>query len=257
MPETPMKTSGIAGRIRLAVLLIGLTCLAMGLAWLAGVLIMTEEDAVQVAPAWLVYLLTGGVDGDEDLQIAYTLVFLGLIVFGQWLFLRPRRNWQVQLAESGRPMKTALVTAAFLAMLLTGGLILTLLDIFNPDTATHVFDELDGNAGHTGALIGFYLTGLLLWLLWSIIFYIYWRQSEQTTRLGRMVAGLLGGSILEFIVAIGVYAWNPHNDDCWCARGSYTGLVFGATVMIWAFGPGLILLFLKKRRDRQSRLAAG
>lgn len=251
----PLKTDTLPPRLRLAVLLSGLTCLAAGLAWLAGYLIISEADtdALTVAPAWLIYILTIGIDDSEDVVIAYTLIFLGLIVATQWLFLRPRGDWRVQLAETGRPMKTAIATAAFLAMLLSGGLILTLLDVFSPDTVTRIFDELDGNGEHSGALIGFYLTGLLVWLLWAFIFYIYWRPGVQATRLGRMVAGLLAGSVLELIVAIGVYAWDPHEEDCWCARGSYTGLVFGATVMIWAFGPGLILLFLKKQRDRQAK----
>ena len=250
-----MNMIDLQQRPRLAVLLIGLTCLGTGLAWLAGNLVIADADAVKVAPAWLVYILSGGYDNGEDVQIAYTLVFIGLVVVAQWLFLRPRGNWRVQLAESGRPMKTAVATAAFLAMLLSGGLILTLLDVFSPDTATHIFDELDGNGEHSSALTWFYLTGLLIWMLWTIIFFIYWRPGVQATRLGRMAAGLLAGSVLELFVAIGVYAWNPHDEDCWCARGSYTGLVFGATVMIWVFGPGLILLVLKKQRDKQARQA--
>jgi hypothetical protein len=32
---------------------------------------------------------------------------------------------------------------------------------------------------------------------------------------------------------------------------SYTGLVFGATVMIWAFGPGLLFLFLREQGYRR------
>ncbi len=37
--------------------------------------------------------------------------------------------------------------------------------------------------------------------------------------------------------------------------GSYAGLVLGATVMIWAFGPGLLFLFLREARYRTERLA--
>ena len=248
-----MNRSVISNRLRLAVLLTGLTLLATGLFWLAGELLFTHAEAVRVAPAWLIYLLTVGVEAGEYTTIVYIPVFLGLIIIGQWLFLRPRSDWRVQLAESGRPLRTAVATAAFLAMLLSGGLILTLLELFKPGLPGHIFDGLDGNREYTGPLVWFYLTGLLLWLLWAIIFYVYWRQGRQTTRLGRMIAGLLAGSILELFVAIGVYAWNPQKEDCWCARGSYTGLVFGATVMIWLFGPGLLLLFLKKQRDRRAR----
>jgi hypothetical protein len=68
-----------------------------------------------------------------------------------------------------------------------------------------------------------------------------------------MINSLITGSIMDLFVAIGVYAWNPQQDDCWCARGAYTGLVLGATVMIWLFGPGIILLFLRRQRERSAR----
>lgn len=246
-----MKTSAITTRLRLAVLLTGITFLTTGLFWITGELVFNETDTIRSAPAWLIYLMTAGFDAGEGIRIAYTLVFLGLIILGQWLFLRPRGGWRVQLAGSGRPMKAALVTAAFLAMLLTAGLILTLLEVFDADITGKIFDGLDDSDKGTVPLIGFYLACLLVWLLWTVIFFVYWKQDRQTTGTGRIVAALLAGSILELFVAIGVYAWNPNEEDCWCARGSYTGLVFGATVMIWAFGPGLILLFLKKQKDRE------
>ena len=245
-----MKPSTIPTRLRLAVFLTGITCLATGLLWIAGELVFSDTDAVRSAPAWLIYLLTGGYDAGEEIRIAYTLVFLGLIILSQWLFLRPRGDRRVQLSESGRPMKIALVTAAFLAMLLSAGLILTLLEVFDPDITGAIFDGLDGGDRDTSSLIGFYLVCLLVWLTWAVVFFIYWKQDRMITGTGRMITALLAGSILEFFIAIGVYAWNPNKEDCWCARGSYTGLVFGATVMIWAFGPGLVLLFLKKQRDR-------
>ena len=95
---------------------------------------------------------------------------------------------------------------------------------------------------------------LLVWVaLWTVAFFIYWRQTDRFSQLGTMIHGLIVGSILELFVAIGVYAWDPNKESCVCARGSYIGLVFGATVMIWAFGPGLILLYLKKQRDKKVR----
>jgi hypothetical protein len=42
---------------------------------------------------------------------------------------------------------------------------------------------------------------------------------------------------------------------CYCAAGSYTGLVLGGTVPIWAFGPALILLFLREKSHRAPLIA--
>ena len=63
---------------------------------------------------------------------------------------------------------------------------------------------------------------------------------------GRIIRGLIAGSILELFVSIPIFV--TRQDDCYCARSSYTGLVFGATALLWAFGPGVLLLFLREKR---------
>ncbi len=67
-----------------------------------------------------------------------------------------------------------------------------------------------------------------------------------------MIRGLIGGSVLELFVAIPVYA--TRQDDCYCARGSYAGVIFGGTVLVWAFGPGVLFLFAREK-ERRKKLA--
>ena len=44
-------------------------------------------------------------------------------------------------------------------------------------------------------------------------------------------------------------------DDCYCARNSYTTLIFGCTALLWAFGPGVVLPFMREKyRLEKSRL---
>ena len=101
-----------------------------------------------------------------------------------------------------------------------------------------------------GALYGAWATMLALWVIWSIVFFIYWRQGDRYTQMGRMIRGLLAGSFLETFVATGVQVWNPNQEDCYCARGSYTGVVFGLAVLLWCFGPGIVLLFMREHYRR-------
>ena len=247
--------SDIANYLRWAILLLGLTCLATGLFWIGGELLFQEKDATRAAPMWFISRLTGGeegiLEGYYDKGTIFIIFFLGVVLFFQWLFLRPRQEWRVSLAETGRPMKTAVAAAAFMAMLLSVGLILTLLEIYEQESWGKI---LVGLFSIEDAVIRFYTIMIVLWVLWALVFYIYWRQGERITQLGKMISGLIAGSFLELFVAIGVYAWDRHaHGTCLCERGSYTGLVFGATVMIWAFGPGLLILFLKKQRDKRLR----
>lgn len=239
------------------VFMIGSVCL------LTGVLevlhrYLVQNDAFKVfdnntwiAPKWFVFLLTGGddglfkhlgFDGNPDTTVSL-LMFVGFILLSQWLFLLPRRNWRVRLAETGRPMRAAAITAAFMAALLTMGLGATMLDLSRRNWMEQI-----------GDLKGFYTILMVLWGFWALVFYLLWRKKDRLSRLNWMIHNLIIGSIMDLIVAIGVYAWNPQQDNCWCARGAYTGLVLGATVMIWLFGPGILLLFLHRQRTRQARM---
>jgi hypothetical protein len=164
----------------------------------------------------------------------FIIVFLyvGLFFFTQWLFLSPRKLWKIRTLSTGRPMKKAAVGAAFAMMLLFAGLIFSILDLFLK-FQDPVFEYF------------LVFVPLILWILWSVVFCIYFRQTDYYTWAGRIVRGLIAGSILELFISIPIYI--TREEDCYCARGSYAGLVFGGTVLLWAFGPGVFLLFLREK----------
>ena len=253
-----MRAKDIVTKYRLhwIVFTVGSTCLLTGiLEILHRHLIQSDEftvfdNSTWIAPKWLVFLLTGGADGlfrllgfdgTPDTTISL-LLFLGFILLTQWLFLLPRGNWRVRLAQTGRPMRTSVISAALMAALLSVGVGASLLDLSHGNWMEQI-----------GNLPGFYIIMLVLWGCWALLFYLHWRTKDRLMRLSWMINSLITGSIMDLFVAIGVYAWNPQQDDCWCARGAYTGLVLGATVMIWLFGPGIILLFLRRQRERSAR----
>jgi hypothetical protein len=244
-----------AGRLRLVLLAFALSCIAADLAWVLGDRFIDEVAGQHGLLPWATLFLTS-IDGESPAVVHY-LLFFGGILLAQWLFLRPRGDWRVQLAERARPMKSAIAVAAFMAMLLSVGAIATILEVFD----ANLWNLLE-RAGDWFARErtdrppwAWYALILASWSLWAAVFYVYWREGERSSRLGRMIAALVAGSLLELVVAVGVYAWNPQNDECWCGRGSFTGIVFGATVMIWAFGPGLLLLFLRRQREQDARRA--
>jgi len=234
-----------AYRFRWVLLVLALTCLFAGLWWTAGPLLSGDHDEGSVRIAPLVFLPTPwlaaflGIDSEfQDYRVQLAL-FLGLLLLTQWMFLRPRRGWKVLLSETARPMKTAVAAAAFMAMMLSFGAIAVSMELFG------VWDDVAGDEEWAKLLVG---AVVVLWLLWTIVFFVYWRKGTRFQQLRTMARGLIVGSILELFVAVGVFVWKPDSDDCWCLRGSYTGLVFSATVMIWAFGPGLLFLFMREAR---------
>ena len=237
----------LAYRLRWLILIVGVLCLGAGVFWLVNPLwpqwkVRADEPAGLLGVVWFW--------AEDEPEYGLLLAgYLGVFLLTQWLFLRPRRGLAVRLARTGRPMKRAVVAAGLVAMLLTAGMASTLLEVITwscgkdwlPD------DDLVGRALLYGIPV-------LVWAGWSVVFLIYWRQGDHYTQLGKMIRGLLGGSVLELIAATAVYVWNPQKEDCYCSRGSYTDLLFGGTVALWCFGPGIILLFMRERYRRAKLL---
>jgi len=230
-----------AYRFRWVLLVLALMCLCAGLCWTAGPLLSGDDDGTRIVPVvflpntWLASHL--GIDSEFNNYPLQLALFFGVLLLIQWMFLRPRSGWRARMAEPARPIKTAVAAAAYMAMMLSVGAVAVLMELFE------VWDDIVDNEELEGPFIA---AVVVLWLLWAIVFYAYWRKGTRFQQAQTMCRGLIVGSILELLVATGVYVWKSDPHDCWCGRGSYTGLVFGATVMIWAFGPGLLFLFLRE-----------
>jgi len=228
-----------AYRFRWVLLVLALICFAAGLWWIAGPLLYGDADEGTTRTALPLGLLTGltGLDSDPLYRVHLAL-FVGALLLTEWMFLRPRRGWAVRLSESARPMRTAVAAAALMAMMLSLGGIATLLELVG------LWDDVIDEDRWVAVTVSTWI----VWVLWAGVFYAFWRKGTRFEQLRQMAHGLIVGSLLELVVAAGVFIWKSDDDNCWCARGSYAGLVFGATVMIWAFGPGLLFLFLRQSR---------
>jgi hypothetical protein len=184
-------------------------------------------------PAAVLFTLT-----NESSYIGDAIGYVGLFFLTQWWFLSPRGQWKIAVTTQGRSMKRAVVVAALMVTFLTAGLVATLLEIPN----------LWGKTVESVTLPGIWAAMLLVWAVWTCVFYVYWRQTNRYTWAGKVIRALITGSVLELIIAAPVQAMTYHRDDCFCGRGSYTGVVFGGTVLLWAFGPGVAMLLLREKR---------
>ncbi|WP_432800145.1 hypothetical protein [Poriferisphaera sp. WC338] len=197
-------------------------------------------------PDWAPYLLYS-----FDL-----LLFWGLFLLLQWCFLQPGKRWAVRQAKWGRPLKKAIWTAAFMSMLISAGILFALFD------ATGIFPVIfkftpDGDPQYWFYMLICWCIMLTIWFIWAWIFFRYWKDGDHVTQMGRIVRGLIAGTILETFIGTAVFIWNPQKEDCYCARGSYFSLIFGGTVLLWCFGPGLVLLFMREKYRRYRTNVAG
>ena len=196
------------------------------------------------------------VDSDEFGYLVQAILIMGLLMLAQWFFLRPSRVLAIRLTAHGRPLNASVVVAAAMAMLLTLGAFSLILECFD-QWKPLVFPDNQGQRVPPG-IFGIWTGMLGVWGLWAFLFHRYWRDGDRYTQLGRMVRALVAGSILEAIIATPVQAYASRQSDCYCERGSYTTLVCSGTVLFWAFGPGIALLFLREnyRSDEASAMEA-
>jgi len=246
------KGKRIAGQFRWFLLVLWILCLFCGIGWVLGAVFL-EHAGIRGTPSTALFgRLQPGFDDSNDWgHILLGFIYVSFLFFTQWMFLRPRSVWKIKQEQVGRPMKRAAIGAAFAAMLLSVGLLYSILDLFGAEVFK---DSRDSYGGVDVQLTGvcrlfFFLIPLILWCFWGVIFCIYWRKSNYNTWIGRVVRGLIVGSVMEFFVAIPIFVKSREN--CYCARGSYAGLVFGGTVLLWAFGPGVFILFLKEKHRRE------
>jgi hypothetical protein len=234
------KAQNIACRLRHIILVVGILFTIAGIIW--AILPLLLSNAEDFAGLFGTVLILNQLATDSELAYGINVaIVIGLLLLAQWAFLRPGKGWTIRMATVGRPLKTSIFAAGVIAMLLTVGFVALLLELPN------WWEGIMGVDSYWG-IICVWITMLFIWGIWSWIFFVYWRQGDRYTQSGRMIRGLVAGSILEIIIAVPVHIWATRQRECYCCRGTYTTLILAATVLIWAFGPGIVLLYMREKR---------
>ena len=87
------------------------------------------------------------------------------------------------------------------------------------------------------------------WIGWSAAFLVTHTKSDRFAFARKQVLFLIGGSLLQLMVMIPAHIITSRRPYCFAGMGTMIGIAGGLAVMLWAFGPGIALLFLKKRRE--------
>ena len=251
-----VKAKRVAGFIRWFLLVLWVFCFGGGVWWILGVL-WDKGAGLAGTPSIAFPLPLHPLVKEMDRvgYVVFVIIYLAVFFLSQWFFLCPGRMWKMKVQAEGRGMKLSAIGAAFAITLLSVGLLYSILDLL----AEVQFEDSAPYFSCAWFSLNYILLfiPLAVWCFWSVIFCIYRRQMDHYTWVGKVLKALIGGTILEVFVSVPVYA--TRQEDCYCVRGSYAGLVFGATVLLWVFGPGVFLLFLreKQRREKLLDFAAG
>jgi hypothetical protein len=142
----------------------------------------------------------------------------------------------------GRPVRRAtvfkpLIAAGFMAGLLVFAAIVSIVEFL-------ASDPFQDGAAQSGLA-----AGLAVWVGWTIVFYLASRRHPSHSIMASQCRLLLRGSALELLIAVPTHIVARSRDYCCAGFMTFLGLVFGISVMLFSFGPGLFFLFLIRWRQ--------
>ncbi len=174
-----------------------------------------------------------GDDPDVRRWIPVTIVIVlatqALFVFGGG------RLSLCQPIEPGRLVAPVFIGSLLMAALVTGG-VMALIELFAAD---------DNDYGGVALLVVMFGG----WAGWAAYF---WQLSNRLDRLPaaeRMVAVLAKGSIAELLVTIPAHITVINRPGCLVGILTGAGVAAGCSVLLWVFGPGILLVFYKRRQQ--------
>lgn len=182
-----------------------------------------------------------------DLSEAYlypgTWVVLAVMAISQFAMLAvPVRIVSRRPVTRGALWPTVLAAALMTAALFVGAASSVLEFLFRDS-----FDE---------ASAIFWVGGLLLWVLWSVVFYRIGQTSAPEDLITRQCRMLFKGSILELLIAVPTHVVARYRDYCCAGVLTFIGLSMGIAVMLFSFGPSVFFLYADRwRRSHPRRVA--
>ncbi len=183
----------------------------------------------------------------QTVSYPWFVVPMAVVILGQILLLVISVDTsQRRLRPRARLVLPVALTGLFLSVLGSGILTSILLVVFKDN----FFDYLDQ---HHAVRNSYLILWPVLWLVWSLIFYL--RARDEENPVARAASWVLKGSILEFLIVVPSHIIVRRRDDCCAPIGTSLGLCCGLAIMIVAFGPSVLLLYKKQMEKYKIRPA--
>jgi len=117
-----------------------------------------------------------------------------------------------------------------------------------------------GLGGQTTSIVAASCVGGV-WTIWAFVFGFYTIGGGRVNFMKRLVRSLIAGSILELLVAVPAHVLARTRNYCCAGFGTFWGIAAGISVMLFAVGPAVFVLFARRygdlRRRRKPPAAAG
>ncbi|MCH7620559.1 MAG: hypothetical protein IH870_01525 [Chloroflexi bacterium] len=165
--------------------------------------------------------------------VLVTLGFQALFIFGSGKLElnRPIRGWRLAIPAA---------VAGLMLAILIGGASLALLELFRLYEHILVF-------WRWMALMG------VSWIVWSFLLFVYCQGWERFNIIGRLTGLIFAGSLATLLVSIPAHIIVSRRPGCFVGLFTALGIASGIYVMLWSFGPAILLLFFREKRRFELR----
>ena len=89
------------------------------------------------------------------------------------------------------------------------------------------------------------------WIAWGWLFWTYTLGKRRMHVLSRLATILFVGSLAELLACVPSHMITSRRSYCLAGVSTMLGIIAGIYVMLFSFGPGIILLFLRPRYRRE------
>jgi hypothetical protein len=173
---------------------------------------------------------SGGDFASIFIAVGVMLVAQALLIFGSGTIslCRPIRR---------RRLLLPVAIAATMLALLAAGLCIAVWELLYLDSNPH--DDLLG-------FLAFAVIGLS-WIGWGVLLMSRLRDKPRYTVLRRLTTYIFAGSLAELLATVPSHVIVSRRPGCLVGIGTALGIIAGCAVMIFSFGPAIVILFLRPR----------
>jgi len=187
------------------------------------------------------------VDADDCLEVLQSppyWIWLGVMLLCQACLLIVPVKVAVGRPVARRSIYVSIVVSGFLVFCLAFGAVCAISEFVTGGPV--VLDDDFWSEAHFGPSI--LAACVLIWEIWAIIFYRQTHSSSARDVVSQQCRHLLRGSILELLIAVPTHVVARSRDTCCAGFGTFIGIVFGLSVMLASFGPGVFFLYVERWR---------
>lgn len=177
--------------------------------------------------------------GDTTDEKLLLFVMLVVTIISQILFIFGAGTANLCVPVRKRRLIIPVIIAAVMMTVLIAGITLALGELIFFESPGDWFDY------------AFWAIVALSWLAWGVIFFIWGTRTQRYKTLRNFVSTMFAGSLLSLMISIPSHIIVSKRPGCLVGLGTALGIYSGVFVMFWAFGPGIILLFLREIRKAQ------